>query len=123
MSNAPSPRKLLIIVTASGKDDRSTIALTLAHTALSAGLEVGVFLASDAVDLGRAGSWPLTEVKPFRPLAELVDGVLALGGKVWSCGSCVSHRGLDPKQMRDIVVSGIGQVVEWIQAGAQTVCL
>jgi len=122
MADAPA-RRLLIIVTSNGNGDRATIAFTLANAALSVGMEVGVFLASDGVDLVRAGSWELSHVRPFAPLAELIDGLTKKGGKVWCCGSCLAHRGLEQESMRDIVVSGIGQVVEWIKAGAQTVCL
>jgi len=119
----PTPKRLLVFVTRNGNDDRSTIAFTLASAALSTGMDVGVFLASDGVDLVREKSWEATRVDPFQPLASLVDDFIARGGKIWSCGSCVTHRGLRQDAMRPITVSGIGQVVEWIQAGAQVVTL
>ncbi len=116
-------RKLLIIITQQGNDDRASIGFTLANAALSSGIEVGVFLASDAVDLVREHSWEMTHVRPFKPLAELIDGFVDKGGKVWCCGSCVSHRGLEHDKTRQVIISGIATVVDWINAGAQTVCL
>ena len=116
-------RKLLVIITHQGNNDRASIGFTLANAALSTGVEVGVFLASDGVDLVREHSWEMTQVKPFKPLAELIDGFIEKGGKVWSCGTCIQHRHLDGEKMRGVIVSGIATVVDWINAGAQTVCL
>ena len=119
---ATPKRKLLVVVSESALKDKATIAMTLANASLSAGLEVGVFLTADGVDLARAGAADQAQFKPFRPLAELFETFVANGGTVFACGSCWTHRGLDAERTAEgATLSGIGQVVDWIAAGAQIV--
>jgi predicted peroxiredoxin len=85
-------------------------------------MQVGVFLTSDGVELGRAASTELAHVRPFKALAELVEGFLEKGGLVWSCAPCFQHRGLDPEENHaKVVVTGAGPMLEWIAEGAATI--
>jgi predicted peroxiredoxin len=102
--------------------DRATIAFTVANASLSAGMEVLVFLASDGVDLTREGAAHWVQVRPFRPLDELMEEFVAAGGSVAACGSCVQYRSLDaalghPK----IQISGVSMLVAWLAEGATTI--
>ena len=48
-------KKLVLMLSQNGNDDKSTVAFTIANAALSTGMEVGVFLVSDGVEMGRQG--------------------------------------------------------------------
>jgi predicted peroxiredoxin len=120
MSDTKS-QKLVLVVTHGANDDKSTVAFTVANAALTSGMEVAIFLSSDAVELSREGSSDHTEVKPFKPLAELVDSFTGRGGLVWSCAPCFNHRGLKTEEtINKSVVTGAGPMLEWIAAGAST---
>ncbi len=119
-----SGKKLVVLLAHDGNDDKSSVAFTIANAAISTGMQVAVFLTSNAVELSREGSSELTHVKPFKPLAELIDGFVEKGGIVWSCTPCFQHRGLAAEKVREkIIVTGAGPLLEWVQAGASTLCL
>lgn len=114
-------RKLVVTLSRGVNDDKSTVAFTVANAARSQGLEVGVFLSSDGVELSRDGGYDLTHVKPFKELDELVTGFLGAGGVVWACSPCCQHRGLPLDETLDgVVVTGAGPMLEWIADGAQS---
>lgn len=116
--------KLVILLAHGGNDDKSSVAFTIANAALSTGLQVAVFLTSDGVELARDGSCDLTQVQPFRKLDELIEEFMGKGGTVWACAPCYKHRGLDDaRNYEKVVVTGAGQLVEWVKAGATTLSL
>lgn len=118
MSNT---KKLVVTVTVNSKDDLSTVAFTVANAALSKGMEVGMFLVSDGVDLSRANAHEYTHVAPFKKLNELVESFAANGGVIWSCSPCFNHRGLNPEEtVSGTEVVGAGPMLQWLQEGAQT---
>jgi predicted peroxiredoxin len=124
MANTDNNSKLVLLVSHGANDDKSTVAFTIANAALSTGMEVGVFLTSDAVELSREGAVDFTHVKPFKKLEELIDGFLENGGQVWTCSPCFNHRGLSTDEVVErAIVTGAGPMLEWIQAGAATVSL
>jgi predicted peroxiredoxin len=117
-------KKLVVLLAHNANDDKSTVAFTIANAALSTGMEVAVFLTSDAVELSREGGHDLTHVQPFKKLDELVDGFLEQGGVVWACTPCYRHRGLKEGDNKDkVVITGAGPLIEWVQAGAATISL
>lgn len=114
-------QKLVITVTTGANNDLSTVALTVANAALGKGMDVAIFLTSEAVDLSRAGAHEFTHVQPFKPLHELIESFVGGGGILWSCAPCFNHRGLNPEETVDgTVVTGAGPMLEWITDGAQT---
>ena len=117
-------KKLVVLLSHGANDDKSTVAFNIANASLSAGLEVAVFLVSDAVQLGRDGSCDYTVVRPFKPLQELIDSFIDGGGVLATCAPCYQHRG---NKAEDSVegsrVTGAGLLVEWVAAGASTICL
>lgn len=118
MSNS---KKLIVTLSSNSKDDVSTVAFTVANGALSKGIDVGVFLVSDGVELSRDGAYEYTHVAPFKKLTELVDGFITNGGTLWACSPCFNHRGLnagDTVNGADVV--GAGPMLDWIAEGAQT---
>lgn len=115
-------RKLVVVVTGNTNGDRSTIAFTVANASLSAGMDVAVFLTSDAVDLSRDGAADLAHVRPFRPLGELIEEFVKQGGTLLACGSCVQFRGLDQSHLvHGLQVAGVATLASWLSAGAQTI--
>jgi predicted peroxiredoxin len=118
MSNS---KKLVITLTTNSKDDLSTVAFTIANASLSKGMEVGVFLVSDGVEMSRDGGYEYTHVAPFKKLTELVEGFVANGGTLWSCSPCFNHRGLRADEtVSGAEVVGAGPMLEWVAEGAQT---
>lgn len=114
-------KKLVVVITSNGNDDKSTVGFTVATAALSTGMQVAVFLTSDGVELSKDGGCDLTHVLPFKKLDELIDAFLEKGGLVWACSPCYQHRGLEQAKNYDkVIVTGAGPLIEWVQAGATT---
>lgn len=117
-------KKLVVLVSRGASDDRATVAFTIANAALSTGMQVGVFLTSDGVELSRDGASDQAHFKPFKQLDELVEKFLDGGGVVWSCSPCFQHRGLNADHnYKNVIVTGAGPMVEWISQGAATLSL
>ena len=114
-------KKLVVTLSVNSNDDVSTVAFTVANAAISKGMDVGIFLTSDAVELSREGGYEFAHVAPFKKLNELVDGFTTSGGTLWACAPCFNHRGLDPDEtVNGTVVVGAGPMLDWIADGAQT---
>jgi uncharacterized protein len=117
-------KKLVVIISENTNGDKATIGFTMANAALGSGMEVAVFLVSDGVELTREGAADMAHVKPFRPLEEMIHSFVENGGTLIACGSCYQNRNLRQEENAPGVrVTGIGELVNWIAAGAATVCL
>lgn len=117
-------KKLVVLISTDTNDDKSSVGFTIANAALSTGMSVAVFLTSNGVELSRDGSCEMTQVKPFKPLGELIEAFVEKGGIVWACTPCFQHRGLEAEKVYSkVIVTGAGPLVEWIQAGAATLSL
>jgi predicted peroxiredoxin len=116
--------KIVVLISHGANSDKSTIAMTIANAAKSAGNEVAIFLTSDAVYLAKHGYTDLApQYRPFKTLEELTRQFLDAKGVLWACTPCVQHRGLKNEDMLEgVIVTGSGPLVEWLGAGAQTVC-
>lgn len=116
--------KLVVVITGNAHAERTTVGFTIANAALSAGMQVAVFLTTDGVDNARDGAADMSHVKPFKALDELIEGFLGKGGVVWACAPCFQARALEAeKNYERVVVTGAGPLVEWVQNGAATICL
>lgn len=112
--------KLVVVIKHGSNNDLSTVAWTIANAAKSGGHEVAVFLTSDGVYCAKTGYADAASVRPFKPLEELVRTFLDAKGTVWACAPCVQHRGLAPDEfLPGTIVTGAGQLIEWMAAGAQ----
>jgi predicted peroxiredoxin len=87
-------RSLVVKVTC-GEDqpEKLSQALTVAATAVSAGVEVSLWLTGDAVLLAVPGRVPDLGLEHAVPLEQLVAAVLA-GGRTTVCTQCAARRGL-----------------------------
>ncbi len=75
--------------------DKATIGLTLAHAALEVGEKVRVILASEGVRLAVRGyADDMNNGEPFKPMPELLRGLLDRGGELNVCTPCMKKRGI-----------------------------
>ncbi len=114
-------KKLILTLSVNSNDDVSTVAFTVANAAISKGMEVGIFLTSDGVELSKEGGTEYTHVAPFKRLNELIEGFTSQGGTLWACSPCFNHRGLKADAtVPGTTVVGAGPMLDWIAEGAQT---
>ena len=117
-------KKLVLMLAHNANNDRSTVAFTIANAALASGVDVGIFLTSDGVELSREGACDYTSFKPFKQASELVESFVAGGGVLWACSPCFQHRGMKEEETVDgTIVIGAGPMLEWLAEGASTLCL
>ncbi len=115
--------KIVVVITHGSNSDKSSIAMTIANAAKSGGHEVAVFLSSDGVYLAKHAYADSSVYRPFKGLEELVSMYLEGKGTMWACAPCVVHRGIKNEDMLEgVVVTGAASLIEWIAAGAQTIC-
>lgn len=114
-------RSLVVLMTHGADHELSSVGFTIACGGLTAGLDVGVFLTSAAVDLVRKRAIDATVVPPLSPLRDLVQDFMKRGGKVWACTPCVKARGYEQGDLIDAVaISGASVMHERIKQGAAT---
>jgi predicted peroxiredoxin len=112
---------LIVVMTKGINDELSTVGLTLANGAMTAEMNVGVFLTSAAIDLVRKAAVEHTHVSPMEPLKNLLHDFMARGGKVWACPPCTRARGYDESCLIDgVEIAGASVVFERVKAGATT---
>lgn len=117
-------KKLVVQISEGARIDKCTIGFTIANGALARGMEVGVFLVSDAVETSREGATDHTHFAPFKPLQELVSSFVDGGGHLWACTPCFKHRGLkEDETVKNTVVTGTGPMLDWIEEGAQVISI
>jgi predicted peroxiredoxin len=118
---AEEKRGLVVLMTHGADSEVSSVGFTIACGGLTAGLDVGVFLTSSAVDLVRKRAIEQTVVPPLSPLRELIEDFMKRGGKVWACTPCVKARGYEQGDLIDgVVISGASVMHERIKQGAAT---
>lgn len=109
-------RKKLVVKVLSGAADpeRTAQAFTVAATALAAGVEVSLWLTSDASDFALPGRAEKFELSHAAPLHDLL-GALIAGGSVTLCTQCAERRGITHDQIiPGIVIKGAASFVEEI---------
>ncbi|MGA0604241.1 DsrE family protein [Caulobacter sp. KR2-114] len=113
--------KLVIVMTRGIDSEVSSVGFTLANGAITAGLQVSVFLTSAAVDLVRKGGQALTRVAPLEPLADLIASFQARGGVIWVCPPCAATRGYEAADLLDgVVITGASAMFAQVREGAAT---
>jgi predicted peroxiredoxin len=119
MSN--DTKDLIIVMTKGINDEVSSVGLTLANGAMTAGKTVGLFLTSAAIDLVRRSGVDHTHVHPMEPLKDMLQAFMERGGDVWACPPCTTARGYDEDSLIDgVVISGASVIFERIRKGAAT---
>lgn len=106
-------RSLVVKLTA-GADapERCSQGVTVAATALAAGVPVSLWLTGESAWFALPGRAETFELPYAAPLAELLSAVRA-SGTVTLCTQCAARRGIDPIDVLDGVrVAGAAQFVE-----------
>jgi predicted peroxiredoxin len=118
---AEQTRELVVVVTHGADHELSSVAFTIANGGMTAGLQVGIFLTSAAVDLVRKRAVDMTHVSPLEPLAAMIKDFLARGGQLWACTPCVKARGYEQSDLIEgVEIAGSSKVHERIKTGAAT---
>jgi predicted peroxiredoxin len=118
---AEAKRTLVVLMTHGADHEVSSVGFTIACGGLTAGLDVGIFLTSAAVDLVRKRAVDSTVVPPLSPLRELIQDFMKRGGTVWACTPCVKARGYEQADLLEgVVITGASVMHERIKQGAAT---
>jgi predicted peroxiredoxin len=113
--------KLVVVMTKGIESELSSVGFTLANGAITAGLQVSVFLSSSAVDLVRRGGQGLTHVPPLDPLAAMIADFQARGGVIWVCPPCAKTRGYEAADLLDgVIITGASAMFAVVKEGAAT---
>ena len=88
-------QKKLVIVNSRGFDDeRSSVAWSIANTAVASNMDVTVFLVAAGVDWVRKGAADVARLNPLDPtMNELIGNFLGNGGRILVCPPCAKVRG------------------------------
>lgn len=114
-------KDLIVVLTKGINDELSTVGLTLANGAMTADMNVGIFLTSASIDLVRKNAVSHTHVHPMEPLQNLLTDFIKRGGKVWACPPCTTARGYDESCLIDgVEIHGASVIFERIKQGAKT---
>ena len=115
-------QKLVIINSRGFDDERSSVAFSIANTAVASGMDVTMFLVAAGVDWVRKGAADVAHLNPLDPtLGDMLGNFLASGGKILVCPPCAKVRGYDEDSLIDGArLAGAPVMLEEIQAGASS---
>jgi predicted peroxiredoxin len=119
-----SESKKIVIVNTRGLDDeRSSVAWSIANTAVASGMEVTMFLVSAGVDWARKGAADAAQLNPLDPkMSDMIGNVVDAGSRILVCPPCAKVRGYTEDSLIDgAVLAGAPALLEQIAAGAEAV--
>lgn len=116
-----SEKSMLIILTEGKADNgrKATLGFAMGLSALAMGMDVSVFLTSDAAVWGYSHSAHGISVPGFSPLEELIEQFTGYGGKLLLCSTCQMtcgagdpRKGPDVEKLSCVEISGMATVIE-----------
>jgi predicted peroxiredoxin len=116
-----SEQKKLVIVNSRGFDDeRSSVAWSIANTALASDMDVTVFLVAAGVDWVRKGAAEVAQLNPLDPtMNDMIGSFLGNGGRILVCPPCAKVRGYSEGSLIEgVIIAGAPVMLEEILAGA-----
>jgi predicted peroxiredoxin len=116
-----SAQKKLVIVNSRGLDDeRSSVAWSIANTAVASNMDVTIFLVAAGVDWVRKGAADVARLNPLDPtMSDMIGNFVESGGKILVCPPCAKVRGYDEDSLIDgATIAGAPVMLEEIQQGA-----
>ena len=118
-------QKLVIVITAGMDDEKSSVAWSIANGGISNGLEVMVFLTSNAVDWVRKGAADRARPNPEDPpMIDMIQNVIDAGCEICVCPPCAKVRGYSEEDLIDgIKIIGSVAIHEKIKQGAATLSI
>ena len=114
-------KKLVVkVLTSSDDPERTAQAFTVAATAVASGVEVSLWLTSEATTLALPGRAEAFELPHSAPLHELRDAILA-AGSITVCTQCAARRNITEQDLiSGITIKGSASfVAEIMDAGVQ----
>jgi predicted peroxiredoxin len=113
-------KKICIVITSGMTDERSSVAWSMANGAITAGLDVSVFLASAGIDWVRKGAADKVCLNPLDPpMKEMIDKVVNSGCHIGVCPPCTTVRGYDQADLIDgIEIVGASAIWKRVKEGA-----
>ena len=116
-------QKKLVIVNSRGFDDeRSSVAWSIANTAVASDMDVTMFLVAAGVDWVRKGAAAVARLNPLDPtMSDMIDSFLENGGRILVCPPCAKVRGYSEESLIEgVTVAGAPVMLEELNAGAAT---
>ena len=116
-----SEQKKLVIVNSRGFDDeRSSVAWSIANTAIASDMDVTVFLVAAGVDWVRKGAADVAQLNPLDPtMNDMIGNFIGNGGRILVCPPCAKVRGYTETSLIDgVTIAGAPVMLEEILAGA-----
>jgi predicted peroxiredoxin len=115
-------QKLVIINSRGFDDERSSVAFSIANTAVATGMDVTLFLVAAGVDWVRKGATVVARPNPLDPtMNDMLETFLANGGKILVCPPCAKVRGYDEDSLIEGArLAGAPVMLEEVQAGASS---
>jgi predicted peroxiredoxin len=116
-------RKKLVIVNSRGFDDeRSSVAWSIANTAVASDMDVTLFLVAAGVDWVRKGAIAVARLNPLDPtMDDMVSNFIGDGGRILVCPPCAKVRGYDEASLIEAAtIAGAPVMLAEIAAGAAT---
>lgn len=112
--------KLVIINSRGFDDERSSVAWSIANTAVASDMEVTMFLVAGGVDWVRKGATAVARPNPLDPsIDEMINNFLANGGRILVCPPCAKVRGYDEDSLiPEATIAGAPVMLAEINAGA-----
>ena len=116
-------KKLVVIVTNGFNDERSSVAWSVANGGVASNMQVTMFLVSSGVDWVRKGSTEHARLNPLDPpIKDMIQTVIASGGKILVCPPCAGVRGYTQDDLIDgVTLAGSVAMLDVVQQGASTV--
>lgn len=117
-------KKLVVLITRGLDDERSSVAWSIANGAITADLEVTIFLTSSAVDWVRKGAADKIILNPLDPpMKDMIQRVRDNGCTILVCPPCAQVRGYSQDDLLEgVVIKGSAAMHELIKQGAATLC-
>ncbi len=114
-------QKKLVIVNSRGFDDeRSSVAWSIANTAVASDMDVTMFLVAAGVDWVRKGAADVAQLNPLDPtMSDMIGNFLGNGGRILVCPPCAKVRGYTEKSLIEgATIAGAHVMLEEINSGA-----
>jgi predicted peroxiredoxin len=118
-----SEQQKLVIVNSRGFDDeRSSVAWSIANTAIASEIEVTVFLVASGVDWVRNGASEFAHPNPLDPTMEdMIGNFVSNGGSILVCPPCAKVRGYSEDDLIEgAIIAGAPAMLEKIREGADS---
>ena len=113
-------RKLVVIITHGLDNERSSVAWSIANGGINNGLDVSIFLVSNAVDWVRKGAAKNAHLNPLDPsMQDMIQNVVDSGCPIGVCPPCAKVRGYEASDFIDgVEIVGSTAIHEPVKDGA-----